>query len=364
MSAQVGSGGRAPAAWDPLAVRPQVLTVDEPLELECGRTLRPYSLNYETYGQLSPTRDNAVLVCHSLTKDAHAAGLHGPADPRPGWWDDAIGAGKLLDTDSCFVIASDTLAAGRSTGPASMDPRTGRPYGLTFPVVTIRDLVAAQHRLLEHLGIGSLHAVIGGCFGGQQAVQWAISYPRHVRNAVVITTTPATSAHSIAIFTVMRHLIRSDPDWRGGGYYGRSFPATGLNSAVAAAVPLWMSRQAMEKVIAQRAGNQRRDIDPNGLMYLTRAAEYFDLEHQYGSLARAFAAVTARVLFVSYHADWRYPPEETARMHDALRAADGDSAQIILDSPFGHGAFLYDVEGLASAVKPFLASGAIAGRAG
>jgi homoserine O-acetyltransferase len=361
----------------------RALSADEPLELQCGSVLRSWGLNYETYGRLSPARDNAILVCHSLTKDAHAASMGRTAGRRAGrrrgWWDNAIGPGKMLDTDSAFVISSDTLAAGRSTGPASPDPRTGKPYGLSFPVITIRDIVAAQLRLLDHLGIARLRAVIGGCFGGQQAVQWAISYPERVSNAVVITTTPATSAHSIAIFAVMRHLIRSDPDWRGGGYYGRSFPAAGLNGAVAAAVPLWMSRQAMEakfgrrlaerrdrysfsldpdfaveEFIARLVTTSRHEIDPNGLMYLTRAVEYFDLEREYGSLEAAFAAVTARVLFVSYRADWRYPPEETARMHDALRRAGGDSAHVILDSPLGHGAFLYDMDGLDNAVSAFL----------
>lgn len=375
-----GTGPLAPPGRSPLIARPQQMQHDDPLALECGRMLQPWWLNYETYGQLSATRDNAILVCHSLTKDAHAAGAADQPGRRPGWWDDAIGPGKMLDTRSWFVISSDTLAAGRSTRPASRDPGTGQPYGLSFPVITVRDIVAAQRRLLDHFGIGRLHAVIGGCFGGQQAVQWAISYPERLSNAVVITTTPSTSAHSIAIFAVMRHLIRSDPDWSGGGYYEQAFPAAGVNSAVAAAIPLWMSPQAMsarfgrrlaagrdrvsfsldpefdvERFIARLITSPRHEIDPNGLMYLTRAVEYFDLERQYGSLAAAFARVTARVLFVSYRADWRYPSEETARMHDALRAAGGDSAHVVLDSPLGHGAFMYDVDGLADAVGTFLA---------
>lgn len=369
----------------PLLVRPQRFATDVPLELDCGGALPSWHLNYETYGELTPARDNAILVCHSLTKDAHAAGVHSRADRRRGWWDGAIGPGKMLDTDSWFVIASDTLAAGHSTGPASPSPRTGRPYGTSFPVVTVGDMVAAQLRLVDQLGITKLHAVIGGCFGGQQAAEWAISQPERVANAVVITTTPATSPHSIAIFAVMRHLIRSDPAWNGGSYYGRPFPALGINNAVAAAVPLWMSPEAMaarfgrrltggrddysyslgqdfgvEEFIARLATDPSHGIDPNGLLYLTRAVEYFDLEREHGSLARAFAMVTARVLFVSYRGDWRYPAQETARMHDALRDAGGDSVHLVLDSRLGHGAFLYDLDGLASAVTAFLKRAGVA----
>lgn len=382
MKPRVTAGPAAP----PLVTRPRRLRPGASLALECGRTLSSWYLNYETYGRLSPARDNAILVCHSLTRDAHAAGVHHLADRRRGWWDDAIGPGKMLDTDSAFVIASDTLAAGDSTGPASREPATGRPYGLSFPAITVHDIVNAQRHLLDHLGIGRLHTVIGGCFGGQQAVQWAISYPERVANAVVISATPATSAHSVAIFAVMRHLIRSDPDWRGGSYYGRSFPAAGINSAIAAAVPLWMSRQAMEvkfgrrlaggrdrysftldpefeveEFLARLGASPRREIDPNGLMYLTRAVEYFDLERQYGTLAAAFAGVTARMLFVSYLADWRYPADETARMHDAMRAMGRDSTHVVLDSPLGHGAFLYDVPGLAGEVTAFLRRDAMIG---
>src|SRR6266702_1402738 len=334
-----------------LVAPPHTIRITEPLALECGHVLPGHTVSFETYGTLTAARDNAILVCHSLTKGAHAAGRHAAGDPHPGWWDAAIGPGKPLDTDRYFVICADTLAAGRSTGPASPDPATGKPYGMRFPVVTVRDMVHAQHQLLARLGIERLRAVIGGCFGGQQAIEWAIQHPDQVGNAVVITTTPATSAHSIAIFTVMRRLIRGDPAWNGGDYYGESFPAAGLGAAIAAAVPLWMSPEAMqarfgrravdpgaagprytmdaefevESFIARLAAQAGHQLDPNGLMYLTRAVEYFDLEGTYGSLAQAVAPVSARVLFVSYRRDWRYPAAETERMHQALLAAGGDS---------------------------------------
>jgi len=376
-----------PAAWldNPgLIAPPHQVRLSAPLVLDCGRTLPGAIVNFETYGTLSPRRDNAILVCHSLTHRAHAAGRRAPGDARPGWWHGAIGPGKLLDTNRYFVICADALAAGGSTRPASVEEATGRRYAMRFPVITVRDMVNLQHLLIERLGIARLHAVIGGCLGGQQAIEWAICHPEVIQNAVVITTTPATSAHSIAIFAVMRHLIRADPDWRAGDYYGTSFPRAGLNAAVAAAVPLWMSREAMEQRFGRRTASHkeheeeatysytlesefevesfidalvaraRHELDPNGLMYLMRAVEYFDLEHEYGDLAQAFKPVTARVLFVSYRRDWRYPAAETDRMHRALAAAGGDSRHRVLDSQLGHGAFLFDVPGLAAEVTSFL----------
>jgi homoserine O-acetyltransferase/O-succinyltransferase len=342
------------------------MRISAPLTLDCGAVLPGHTVNFETYGTLSAARDNAILLCHSLTKGAHAAG-------PLGWWDAAIGPGRLLDTDRYFVICADTLAAGRSTGPASPDPDTGKPYGLRFPVVTVRDMVRAQHQLITRLGIEHLHAAIGGCFGGQQVLEWAIQYPDMVGNAVVITTTPATSAHPIAIFTVMRRLIRGDPAWNGGDYYGGPFPSEGLGAAVAA-VPLWMSAEAMdtrfgrrgqfrysldeefevEAFIARLAGQAGHQLDPNGLMYLTRAVEYFDLERTHGDLKLALAPVRARLLFVSYLRDWRYPAAQTDRMHQVLTAAGRDSVHVVLDSPLGHGAFLFDVPGLTPAVGGFL----------
>lgn len=372
------ASGAVQASWldnQPLVSPPHQLRLDEPLPLDGGRTLPEYVMNFETYGTLSAARDNAILVCHSLTSRAHAAGRRAPDDPQPGWWDAAIGPGKMLDTTRYFVICADALGAGQTTGPASPDPETGRRYGVRFPVITVRDMVRAQHRLVQRLGIERLHAVIGGCMGGQQALEWAIAYPGMVRNAVVITTTPATSAHTIAIFSVMRHLIRADPQWAGGDYYGRSFPVDGLNAAVAAAVPLWMSREAMESRFGRRSSGYRytlgpefaveafigrlvaqarHELDPNGLMYLMRAVEYFDLEREYGSLEAAFTPVSARAMFVSYRQDWRYPAAEAERMHQAMTAAGGDARHLVLDSAMGHGAFLYEVGGLAARVSGFL----------
>jgi homoserine O-acetyltransferase len=345
------------------------LTIPGPLALSCGSVLSGYRIAFETYGTLSPDRDNAVLVCHSLTKGAHAAGRHPEAPQAKGWWDEAIGPGRLIDTNRYFVIS----------GPASRDPDTGRPYGLRFPVVTVRDMAAAQAQMLDLLKIDSLSLAIGGCFGGQQVLHLAIDHPLRVRKAVVITTTPSTSAHSIAIFAVMRHLIRSDPDWRGGDYYDGPFPIQGLNAAIAAAIPLWMSKETMdvrfgrartdssagyslgdvfavEQFIRSLSSHIRPAIDPDSLIYLTRAVEYFDLAADYGDLETALSNIRARTMFVSYRGDWRYPAAETATMNRLMTDAGLDSSHVIVDSATGHGGFLFDVGGLSRALSGFLAS--------
>jgi homoserine O-acetyltransferase len=369
----------APALANPALVAPRhALKVEHALALDSGSRLETYSLQFETYGTLAPGRDNAVLVFHSLTKDAHAAGRHAASETREGWWSAAIGPGRMIDTERSFVICADALGSGGSTGPASPDPETGRPYGPSFPVLTIADMVRAARPLLDHLGIEQLHAAIGGCFGGQQALEWAIRYPATVRNVIAISTTAATSPHTIAIFSVMRRLIRSDPNWKGGDYYAGPFPLEGFGNALAAAVPLWMSREATDarfgrrrralrgyefslgsefdverfiETVANRAGAR---LDPNSLMYLMRAVEYFDLEHEFGSLERALAPVTARVLLASYRNDWRYPPAEVECLQRTFEALGRDSRHAVLDSPYGHGAFLYDVSSLEPLVRGLL----------
>ncbi len=345
------------------------------LELDCGATLPAVELNVETYGRFDG--ENAVLVCHSLTKTAHAAGPAVDGGPT-GWWNDAIGPGRLLDTDRLFVICADALGAGRSSRPASLDPATGRPYGRRFPVFTVRDVARALNRALDVLGVGRLQLAVGGCFGGQQVLELTIHAPERVAAAVVIATTPATSAHSIAIFSAMRELIRSDPDYNDGDYYDGASPERGLRNAVLAALPLWMSREAMERRFARTTRSGRlgftlepefeielfmdrlghgagRHIDANGLMYLTRAVEYFDLVAEYGGLSNVASAISARTLFLSYAGDWRYPAAETSALHRALTAAGRDSRHRILDSPWGHGGFMYDSVGLIPAMREFQA---------
>ena len=352
------------------------VTFPEPLKTRSGQVIAAPQVRFETYGTLNAGRTNAVLVCHSLTKASHAAGEGG----QPGWWDAAIGPGRMIDTDLYFVVCAATLAAAGSSGPASRDPATGRAYGMRFPMIEVHDIAVAHRCLLDHLHISTLQLAIGGCFGGQQVLELAIIFPETVRNAIVISTTPATSAHTIAIFSTMRRLIRGDPAWNGGDYYSGLFPAQGIGNAIAAATPLWMNREAMQARFARALAGQRQEyayhlddefaveafidrlaaqagtsIDPNGLMYLTKAVDYFDLAREYGDLASALAPVTARMLFVSYTQDWRYPPDEVAAMHDVLAKSGRRSRHLVMSSALGHGGFLYDVDGLQPAVEAFLA---------
>lgn len=353
------------------------ITLAKPLYTRSGQVISAPVVRFETYGTLDAERANAVLVCHSLTKAAHAVR---DGSETPGWWDAAIGPGRMIDTDRYFVICASTLAAAGSSGPDSQDPAIGRHYALRFPVVEVRDMALAHRRLLDHLGISTLRLAIGGCFGGQQVLELGILMGASMRNAVIISTTPATSDHTIAIFSAMRRLIRCDPAWNGGEYYGGPLPAQGLGNAIAVATPLWMNRGSMQARFARALADPSAGythgldgefaveafvdrlvagavatIDPNGLMYLTKAVEYFDLAREYGDLPSALESFAARTLFVSYTGDWRYPPDEVATMDDVLTASGHDSKHVVLDSALGHGGFLYDVGGLCSAVEDFLA---------
>jgi len=358
----------------------QSKTFSEPLSLACGQQLPEYTIAFETYGKLSGKRDNAILVCHPLTKHIRLMGQPTASNPRAGWWNAAVGPGRMIDTEKYYVICSNVIGGSDgSTGPASINPDTGQPYAISFPVLTVTDMVYAQKRLMEQLGIDRLFSIVGGCFGGQQALEWVIQYPEAVQNAVVFSTTPWTSAHTIAIFNVMRRLICADPNWKKGNYYGSAFPQQGLAHAVVAAVPLWMSREAMAKKfgrsrqrnadytysfepefavetyldgVANRVGQH---IDPNSLLYLTRAMEYFDLSQEYGSLEQAFSPIQARILLISYRSDWRYPSTEMQRMQLILEDLGVDARHVILDNPLGHSAFVYDVADCAEAVATFLA---------
>jgi homoserine O-acetyltransferase len=310
-----------------------------PLPLSCGQQLPEFTLCYETYGQLNAERRNVVLVCHGLTANAHAAGKHALTDSKPGWWETAIGPGRMLDTERYFVIASDVVGGGGgSTGPASIDPRTGKPYGMRFPVVTIADMVEAQRHLMNHLGIDRLHTVIGGCMGGCQVMEWARLDPGRVERAVSIGATAKTSAHTIALWNIMRRAITSDPAWNGGDYYNGEPPAKGLAFSSIIGLLIWMGRDFLEEKFGRRLA-ARQDysysfeddfeveaclsrvessvqmrLDANSLLYLMRAIDYFDLARGYDTLPQALAAAQADFLLVSYHSDWRYPPREVEEL--------------------------------------------------
>lgn len=345
-----------------------------------GRTLSAVDIAFETYGTLSPARDNAILVLHGLTADQHAAGPPWHERGRPGWWSQALGPGLAIDTDRFFVICPNALGSfGGSTGPMSCDPATGRPYGMRFPVITIADMVAAQRQLLEDLGIARLYAIVGGCMGGFQALEWMSRHPECVGSAVVISATPRTTTHNTALWSVLRAALMSDPAWNGGNYYDASPPDAGLGLMAMTGALFWMSRDALQEKFGLRTIENRPfrytvepefavedflarvrrnaaagNLDANALIYLTRAIDYFDLSREAGSVAAALARYTSPLLLVSYATDWRYPPQEVDEIRTALASRAVPVRHEILHSPIGHGAFLYDYKGLEPILAEFL----------
>jgi len=365
-------------------VKTQTLTFaeDEPLRLESGAALRPVTLAYEVYGRLNADRSNAILICHALSGGAHAAGYLSPGDAQPGWWDDCIGPGKAFDTDRFCVICSNVLGSCYgSSGPSSVDPATGEPYGLRFPVVTIGDMVRAQARLLDHLGIERLLAVAGGSMGGMQVLEWAAHYPQRVRAAIPIATTARHSPMLIALSEVGRQAVYADPAWNNGDYYlnGRK-PDAGLSVARMVGHITYLSEQSMHEKFGRRLqGRERygyefqtefevesylkhngdkftRRFDANSYLYVTKALDYFDLADQHGgSLAAAFDHSTdTAFLVISFTSDWLYPSYHSKELVKALTAAGCDVTYLDIESSWGHDAFLVEVATMTRLLGSFL----------
>lgn len=364
-------------------VRTRTVTFEGPgetLHLESGQTLHPVTVAYETYGRLNEARDNAVLVCHALSGDAHAAGYYGlEKDEKPGWWDVLIGPGKPLDTDKYFVISSNFLGGCKgTTGPSSINPATGKPYGLDFPFYTVKDMVQVQRRLLKHLGVPRLLAVIGGSLGGMQVLQWAISFPEMVRGAIPIATTARLSPQAIAFNEVARQAIMSDPDWREGDYPLDAQPERGLGLARMIGHITYLSEQAMLRKFSRRFINGQgrsfcltkdfqvesylhhqgssfvRRFDANTYLYITRAMDYFDLEAAYGRLSTAFSGCRCPFLVVSFTSDWLFPPEQSRELVQALRRVGLDVSYCNIESDQGHDAFLLPGHRMGDVVAGFL----------
>ena len=356
-------------------------TWQEPLVLDSGATLAPITLAYETYGELSPARDNAILLLHALSGDAHAAGRHRPSDPKPGWWDAMVGPGRPFDTERYYVICSNVIGGCQgSTGPSSIDPATGRPYGARFPVITIADMVRAQARLIDLLGIETLLAVAGGSMGGFQALEWAIAYPHRVRGAILLASSARSSAQTVAWNAIGRRAIMSDPRWRGGDYYGDEPPIDGLAVARMIGHITYLSEPALEQKFGRafqegagpgftlapefaiesyleyKGASFNARFDANSYLYITKAMDYWDLPAQYGSLEAALARARARFLLLSFTSDWLYPTAESRTIADALRRLDRPVEHIELESIAGHDAFLVDTELQAPIIAEFLAS--------
>ena len=357
------------------------LLFNSPTKLQSGKILDSFDIAYETYGNLNSAKDNAILICHGLTSDAHVAGEGDVAGSRKGWWKPAVGLDKPFDTNKHFVICSNVLGGcGGSTGPSSIDVATKTPYGLKFPVVTIGDMVNAQARLADRLGIDTFHTLVGGCFGGFQVLEWMRSYTRRIRNAIVISATPRTTTHNLGLWEVIRQAIIRDPDFNGGDYYGKKMPASGMALAQMFGIMIWMDRKVMRDRFGLKLTNDREpsytlepefqfqafihDIgknavgrfDPNSLIYLTKAMDYFDLTHNRGSLAEVFRNLQCRTLLIGYRTDWRYPPEEMAEISEALSANRKPNELRVLDSNFGHGAFMYDSSGALNIIREFMAT--------
>jgi homoserine O-acetyltransferase len=350
----------------------------ESLSLDCGATLAPVDVAYETYGKLNPARTNAILTLHALSGDAHAAGISHESG-KPGWWDNMIGPGKAFDTDKYFVICSNVLGGCRgTTGPSSIDPATGAPYAMSFPGITIADMVRLQKMLIDHLGIRRLLTVTGGSMGGMQALQWAVAYPEAVVSAIPIATTARHSAQQIAFDEVGRQAIMADPDWNQGNYYDRNPPARGLAVARMVGHITYMSDESMREKFGRRLRDKDKfgfdfsvdfevesylryrgsqfvlRFDANSYLYITKALDYFDLAEGYGSLAEAFRDTQARFLAISFTSDWLYPSYQSLETVKALRGLNRDVAYCELASNYGHDAFLVDVGEQTEVVRGFL----------
>ncbi|MBV1897829.1 MAG: homoserine O-acetyltransferase [Cycloclasticus sp.] len=347
-------------------VEPQTLHFDEPLSLESGRLIEQYDIVYETYGRLNSAADNAVLICHALSADHHAAGYHHEGDSKPGWWDICIGPGKAIDTNRFFVVSPCNLGhCSGSTGPRSIDPKTSQAYGQDFPIVTVVDWVNYQKRLADKLGISQWAAVAGGSLGGMQALQWAIQFPDMIRHAIVIASAPKLSAQNIAFNAVARQAIMSDADFHGGRYYDHNtVPANGLKVARMLGHITYLSDDAMGDKFGRELKNDQlkydygvefqvesylryqgesfaNRFDANTYLLMTKALDYFDpAEKEGGDLSAVFEKVQAKFFLASFTTDWRFSPARSKEIVSALTEAGRDVSYLEFESNYGHDAFL------------------------
>ena len=386
-----GSVGRAETRY---------LDLPSPLELDCGRTLSPVRVAYETYGVLSKERDNVVLVCHALSGDAHAAGWSsapagestrdgfgaedrdGSAGKALGWWDGMIGPGKAFDTERFFVVSTNLLGGCRgTTGPASIDAATGRAYGTDFPVITVADMVRTERAFLDALGIERLAAVAGGSLGGMQAFEWAILYPDKVDAVVAIASTHALHPQGVAWNAIAREAIMRDPSWRGGHYAEGEGPEAGLGLARMVGHITYLSGQALsekfgrrlqvadeprytitepefavESYLRHQAESFVRRFDANTYLYTSRALTYFDLARQHGggSLTQALKGVAARTLLIAFSSDWLYPPDASGEIEQALRSLGRPVEFHVIEAPYGHDCFLLEEARQTPIIRQFL----------
>ena len=356
-----------------------VAEAEHPLTLECGKKLGPIDVAYETYGRLDPAGDNAILICHALSGNAHVAGYNSPSDKKPGWWDAMVGPGKGIDTNRYYVICSNFLGGcSGTTGPSSINPATGKPYGLDFPIITIADMVKVQKLLLDRLGIKKLLAVIGGSIGGMQVLQWMIDYPDFIKAGIPVATTTHLGAQSIAFDAVGRNAILADANFAGGQYHDKGGPDRGLAIARMIGHITYLSEHGMRDKFGRNLRHTDRygydlssefavetyldyqgqtfveRFDANSYLYITKAADYFDLQKDHGSLKKAFADVQARSLVVSFVSDWLFTPAQSRAIVEALAANRKDVTYCDIASAYGHDAFLLETETLGAFISCFL----------
>ena len=387
-------------------VEPRDFVSAEPFACDDGRVLPGFTLRHETYGRLNPAKDNAILVCHALSGDHHCAGIHSLSDKKPGWWNNLIGPGKAVDTNHLFVVCANVLGGCQgSTGPLSVNPATGRPYGLAFPAVTIRDMVRSQKRLLDHLGVKRLRCALGGSMGGMQALQWAIEYPDFCDKVLAMATTAREGAQAIAFNEVGRQAIMQDPGWNQGDYAAGGGPRVGLAIARMMAHITYLSDASMDRKFGRRTvksrlpaapapalaeeaalapgapvpplGSTTFDVsfevqsylryqgqsfinrfDANTYLYITRAIDGFDLAAAYGgTLEQAFAPVKAQTLVVGFTSDWLFPPDQNREIVLALQRAGKHASYAELATDLGHDSFLLESPELYALVRAFLDRG-------
>jgi len=364
-------------------VQTQYFTFAEPpneMKLDCGKKLGPITLAYETYGTLNADKSNAVLIVHALSGDAHAAGYHSEADRKPGWWDSMIGPGKGFDTNKYFFICSNVIGGCRgSTGPSSINPETNAPYGLSFPIITIADMVRAQTHLVDHLEIDTLLAVVGGSMGGMQTLVWATDYPDRLKSAIVIATTHQSGAQEIAFNAVGRHAILGDQKFDNGQYYNGDHPARGLSIARMLAHITYLSQQSMHDKFGRALRESDRysydfgsefsvetyldyqgqqfvnRFDANSYLYITKAIDYFDLANGHRSLVEAFRGVQSDFLVLSFTSDWLFPTAQAKEIVRATQANGVPTTFLEIPSPHGHDSFLLPNAEQEAAVSGFLA---------
>lgn len=346
------------------------------LKLESGERIGPITLAYETYGKLNKQKSNAVLIFHALSGDAHAAGFH-KGDEKSGWWENMIGPGKAFDTNKYFIICSNVIGGCRgSTGPSSKNPKTNKPYGLNFPIITITDMVNAQRYLIDYLGIDCLLSVAGGSMGGMQVLEWLVTYPQRVRSAIPIATTTRHSPQQIAFNEVGRQAIMVDANWKGGNYYGGPLPTRGLAVARMVGHITYMSDKSMEEKFGRRFRGDKqllkftadfevewylqyqgnsfvKRFDANSYLYITKALDYFDAARG-KKLWESFKGIKVKVLIMAFKSDWLYPAYQSQEIVKACKLAGLEAIYCEIDSTYGHDAFLLETEEETHLVKYFL----------